>query len=306
MAGSLLPGTVRPPAIAIVGLSARNTEPRERPYPRGFVIKGSPGLAFAVVTSVTLAVRGMEEAQVNVVAFDNASKLLTLGKPRRWFASGTHGEALRCSRSGSRSGVRHGVSSRPDSRGEFTQLEADGGGIRGVVGRLLRWRQGGRIRETDAAIGAVRTWLRRRRAELEARQLGERVQLGRRDARQIRAIEEKIGEAYQRHIKGLEERAGRAAQTRGWGGGMQYDSPRRLRVLPDEARLEQDREVEGEEEGGRRIEKLRELGERVRTTRPTHQRPPRGPERGGGIEKCGPCPRLSPFLWASRWSVRFP
>ncbi len=72
---------------------------------------------------------------------------------------------------------------------------------------------------------------------------------------------------------------------------LQYDPPvglGRLRVLADEARLEQVREVEGEEayrERIRRLEKLRELGERVAPTRPTPPRPPRGPERGGGIER---------------------
>ena len=101
---------------------------------------------------------------------------------------------------------------------ELTQLEADDRGIRGAVRYLRRWRQGGRIRELG-------TLLRRWRAELGARQLGERVQLGRRHAREIRAIEEEIGEAYRRRIRGLEERAERAAQTRGWGSGMQYDPP---------------------------------------------------------------------------------
>ena len=72
---------------------------------------------------------------------------------------------------------------------------------------------------------------------------------------------------------------------------MQYDPPidlGRLRVLADAARLEQVREVEGEEayrERVRRIEKLRQLDERVPPTRPTPQRSPRGPERGGGIER---------------------
>ena len=141
-------------------------------------------------------------------------------------------------------------------------------------------------------IGAQRPLMRRWRAELERRQLGERVQLGRRHAREIRAIEEAIGEAYRRRIKGFEERAERAARTLGHGSGMlQYDPAidlGRLRVLADAARLDQIREVEGEEayrERVRRIEKLRELSEQAPLPKPTPQRPPRGPERGGGIER---------------------
>ena len=133
------------------------------------------------------------------------------------------------------------------------------------------------------------------KAELETRQLVERVQLGRRHARESRAIEEAIGEAYRRRIKGLEERAERAeraARTLGRGSGMlQYDPAidlGRLQVLANAARLEQIREVEGEEayrERVRRIEKLREFGERVPLSGPTPQRSPRGLERGGEIER---------------------
>ena len=175
--------------------------------------------------------------------------------------------------------------------GELAQLEADGRGIRGVAGRLRRWRRGGRLRELGAAIGARRALMRRWRADLKRRQLDERVRLGRGHTREVRAIEEAIGEAYQRRIGGLGERAERAARTRGWGMGMlQYDPPldlSRLQVLADAARLEQVREVEGEEayrERIRRIDKLRELGERA-PSRPTPQRPPRDPEREGGIER---------------------
>lgn len=72
---------------------------------------------------------------------------------------------------------------------------------------------------------------------------------------------------------------------------MQYDPPvdlGRLLVLADEARLEQVRGVEGEQayrERVRRIEKLRNLGERVPPADPTPRRTPRGPERGGEIER---------------------
>ena len=132
--------------------------------------------------------------------------------------------------------------------------------------------------------------MQRWRADLEGRQLDERVELGREHTREIRAIET-IGEAYQRHIKGLEERAERAAQTLGRGAGLQYDPVidlGRLRVLADKARLDQTREVEGEEayrERIRRIEALTDLSERVPPTRPMPQRSPRSPERGGGIER---------------------
>ena len=74
-------------------------------------------------------------------------------------------------------------------------------------------------------------------------------------------------------------------------GMLQYDPSvdiGRLRVLADEARLEQVREVEGEEayrERIRQLEKLRELGERASPTKPTPQRPSRGPERGGGLAR---------------------
>lgn len=60
----------------------------------GVVVKGSSGLAFAADTRVTLAVRRKGDAQVNVVAFDNASKLLSLGEPHKWIAAVTYGEAL--------------------------------------------------------------------------------------------------------------------------------------------------------------------------------------------------------------------
>ena len=148
------------------------------------------------------------------------------------------------------------------------------------------------LRELGAVIGAQRPLMRRWRAELERLQLGERVQLGRRHTREIRAIEEAIGEACRRRIKGLEERAERAGRTLGRGSGMlQYDPAidlGRLRVLADAARLDQIREVEGEEAyRGRvqRIEKLRELSEQAPLPKPTPQRSPRGPERGGGIER---------------------
>lgn len=172
--------------------------------------------------------------------------------------------------------------------GELTHLEADGRGIRGVVGHLRRWRQGGRIRELGAAIGARRTLLRRWRAELEARQLGERVQLGRRHAREIRN-----GGGDRRTLPEPAPHQG----PRGEGRDSRTDARlavrpsldvSRLQVLVDTARLDQIREVEGEEayrERFRRIEKLRKLGERVPPTRPTPQQSPRGQERGGGIER---------------------
>ena len=173
--------------------------------------------------------------------------------------------------------------------GELAQMEADG---RGIAGRLRRWRQGGRLRDLGAAIGARRALMRRWRADLERRQLDERVRLGRVHTREVRSIEEAIGEAYRRRIGGLGERAERAARTGGRGMGMlQYDPTvdlGRLQVLAEAARLEQVREVEGEEayrERIRRLEKLRNLGERLPLTRPMPQRPPRDPERGGGIER---------------------
>lgn len=60
----------------------------------GVVVKGSSGLAFATDTRVSLAVRRKGDAQVNMVAFDNASKLLSLGEPHKWIAAVTYGEAL--------------------------------------------------------------------------------------------------------------------------------------------------------------------------------------------------------------------
>lgn len=72
---------------------------------------------------------------------------------------------------------------------ELTQLEADGRGIRGVIGHLRCWRQRDRMRELGAATGVKRTLLRRWKAELEARQLGEQLQLGRPHVREVRGIE---------------------------------------------------------------------------------------------------------------------
>ena len=102
-------------------------------------------------------------------------------------------------------------------KGELPQLDAKGRGIRGIVGRLRRLRQPGRLDEA---------------------------------------------------------RAERAAQTRSRGSGVQYDPPidlGRLRILADEAWLEQIRGDEACRERVRRIEKQREIGERVPPTRPTPQ-----------------------------------
>lgn len=100
-----------------------------------------------------------------------------------------------------------------------------------------------------------------------------------------------------------EERTERAAQTRGWGSGVEsYDppiDPGRLQVLADEARLEQIREDEAYRERMRRIERPRELGERVPPTRPTPQRYPRGLERGEGD-------RTMTLLQGLRRQARFP
>ncbi len=60
----------------------------------GVAVNGLAGIVLAAETRLTLAVRPKAPGSAPVpVVFDNAPKLLTLGRPHRWVAAVTYGDA---------------------------------------------------------------------------------------------------------------------------------------------------------------------------------------------------------------------
>ena len=121
---------------------------------------------------------------------------------------------------------------------------------RGVLGRFRLWRElGGRVREIGGAIRGQTEVLGRFRAELEDRLRWERVSLGKEHSEAVRGIESKAGEFYREGLEGSEKRAREAARS----DGLLLDSYRRhdefyrLKYSMLEERLEQVREIDGEQ-----------------------------------------------------------
>ena len=148
---------------------------------------------------------------------------------------------------------------------------------RGVLGRFRAWREiGGTIRgQTEV--------LERFRAELEDRLRWERVSLGKAHSEAVRGIESKAGEFYREGLEGSEKRAREAARS----DGLLLDSYRRpdelhrLKYSMSEERLEQVREIDGEQA----YEKMRGAVEKAsqEKARQVESRPERrGPERDFG------------------------
>ena len=128
--------------------------------------------------------------------------------------------------------------------------------------------------------------LGRFRAELEDRLRWERVSLGKAHSEAVRGIERKAGEVYRSGVEGSEERAHEAARTDGIS--VRYGSRPvdwyRLKRLMLEERMEQVREIDGEqayEKMRRAVEKTSQV-ERASQPVRTSQLPSRKrPERGG-------------------------
>ena len=121
---------------------------------------------------------------------------------------------------------------------------------RGVLGRFRLWRElGGGVREIGGAIRGRAEVLGRFRAELEDRLRWERVSLGKAHSEAVRGIERKAGEVYRSGVEGSEKRAHEAARTDGIS--VRYGSRPvdwyRLRHLVLEERMEQVREIDGEQ-----------------------------------------------------------
>lgn len=130
------------------------------------------------------------------------------------------------------------------------QREKLGQDCRGVLGRLRAWRELGEgVREVGGALRGRAEVLGRFRAELESRQRGERVSLGKVHAEAVRGIEREAGEVYRRGREGAEERAWEAVRTNGRSLSYDPDRPVDRHTLGRwvlEERMEQVREVEGE------------------------------------------------------------
>ena len=184
---------------------------------------------------------------------------------------------------------------------------------RGVLGRFRLWRElGGGVREIGGAIRGRTEVLGRFRAELEDRLRWERVSFGKEHSEAVRGIESKAGEFYRGGMEGSEKRAREAARS----DGLLLDSYRRpdefyrLKYSMLEERLEQVREIDGEQayekmrravekasqekasrekasqEKARQVERARLEWARQETARQSRER--RGPERGGPERDFGP------------------
>ena len=170
------------------------------------------------------------------------------------------------------------------------QLAKDG---RGVVGRLRRWRQGGKLRGLGGALRGSTEVLRRWREELEHRHRRERVLLARVHSREARTLEREVGDAYRRGMEGSEARAEAAvgAERAGLNGSFHYDDLPGgggwgLRVAVGHERMEQLREVEGEAAYAD-YQARRQAVERLSQSPPVRPQQ-RGPERGGPDRDYGP------------------
>ena len=176
------------------------------------------------------------------------------------------------------------------------QREKLGKDCRGVLGRLRAWRElGGGVREIGGTIRGRVEVLGRFGAELEARQRGERVSLGKAHAEAVRGIEREVGEGYLRGREGSGERAWEAARTDGRS--VSYDPERpvdwhTLKRWVSEERMDQVREIDGE--GA--YEKMKQAVERAsQPEKPTRFAWSRSggsergsPERGGPERGFGP------------------
>ena len=189
---------------------------------------------------------------------------------------------------------------RPQRQRE--QLAKD---CRGVLGCFRLWRElGGGVREIGGAIQGRVEVLGRFRAELEDRLRWERVSLGKAHSEAVRGIERKAGEVYRSGVEGSEERAHEAARTDGIS--VRYGSRPvdwyRLRHLVLEERMEQVREIDGEqayEKMRRAVEKASQV-ERASQPVRTSQFPSRKrPERGGtdGAARSGTMAPAAERLW---------
>lgn len=122
---------------------------------------------------------------------------------------------------------------------------------RGVLGRFRAWRElGGGVREIGGAIRGRSEVLDRFRKELEDRLRRERVSLGKVHAETVRDIERQAGEIYRKDMEGSAERALSASRTDGRSVFPNYergDDWYTLRRWVDEGRMEQVREVKGEQ-----------------------------------------------------------
>ena len=115
---------------------------------------------------------------------------------------------------------------------------------------MRAWRELGEgVREIGGALRGRAEVLERFRAELESRQRGERVTLGKVHAEAVRGIELEAGGVYRRGREGAEERAWEAVRTGGRSLSYDPDRPVDRHTLGRwvlEERMEQVREVEGE------------------------------------------------------------
>lgn len=173
-------------------------------------------------------------------------------------------------------------------RDQHAQLTADRRGVRGLVGRLRRWSQGGRIRELGAAIAARPSVLEGWHVKLEKQHRTERAQLALAHHGQVRELERAAGETYRRGMEGSEQRAEQSARAHGPPGPYEpHVDVSRLRIDAGEEVLRQIREVDGEAAYQRRRRRLEEIREATRRLSEPgiRKRPPVEPERGGGIER---------------------
>ena len=193
------------------------------------------------------------------------------------------------------------------------QRERLGKDCRGVLGRFKLWRElGGGVREIGGAIRGQTEVLGRFRAELEERLHRERVSLGKEHSEAVRGIESKAGEFYRGGMEGSEKRAREAARSDGLllSCYRRPDEFYRLKYSMLEERLEQEREIDGEQayekmrravekasqekasqekarqERARQVERARLEWDRQETARQSRER--RGPERGGPERDYGP------------------
>ena len=128
-------------------------------------------------------------------------------------------------------------------------------------------------------------------AELEGRHRWERIVLGKAHSKAVRGIEREAGEAYRSDMEGSQERAREAARMDGRSTIYDPSFDRSARGSVWEERMEQVREIDGEQA----YEKMRRAVERasqpVETLShvPSRSGPDRdGPERGGPERDYGP------------------
>ena len=136
-------------------------------------------------------------------------------------------------------------------------------------------------RQREQLAKDCRGVLGRFRAELEERLRWERVSLGKAHSEAVREIERNEGEAYRSGMEGSKERALAASQTDGRS--LRYGHPPvdwyKLTRLVLEERMEQVREIDGEQA----YEKMRRAVEKASQPVRTSQFPSRkGPERDFG------------------------